>query len=162
MSLRTIRVGLFLSLLMLIAPVVSVGQEADSSEPGPLKVIVFSGGKWIFVETVEERNGSIIYQKEGGRPTAAKENSLDTRMTMEVNEALAILFDACSGEDQDLAALFDRSVIDGAVNGVASAVRSVGSSLRSLQTGYVRNSALGIVMGSAGVVLWFLSRLWQS
>ncbi len=62
----------------------------------------------------------------------------------------------------DFAALFDRSVIDGAVNGVASAVRSIGSSLRSLQTGYVRNSALGIVVGSAAVVLWFLSRLWQS
>ncbi len=62
----------------------------------------------------------------------------------------------------DLAALFDRSVIDGAVNGIATGARGVGGAFRSLQTGYVRNSALGIVIGSAGVVLWFLSRLWWS
>ncbi len=62
----------------------------------------------------------------------------------------------------DLVALFDRKVIDGVVNGIASGVRSAGEAMRGLQTGYVRNSALGIVMGSAGVVLWFLSRLWQS
>ncbi len=62
----------------------------------------------------------------------------------------------------DMAALFDRTVIDGVVNGIASAVRSAAQAMRGLQTGYVRNSALGIVMGSVGVLLWFLSRLWQS
>ncbi len=62
----------------------------------------------------------------------------------------------------DLAALFDRSVIDGFVNGIATGVRSAGQAMRGLQTGYVRNSALGIVIGSAGVLIWFLSRLWQS
>ncbi len=61
----------------------------------------------------------------------------------------------------ELAALFDRRVIDGAVNGVATAARALGTSMQSLQTGFVRNSALGIVVGSAGVVAWFLSRLWQ-
>ncbi len=61
----------------------------------------------------------------------------------------------------DLAALFDRRIIDGAVNGVATAARGLGTSMQSLQTGYVRNSALGIVVGSVAVVAWFLSRLWQ-
>ncbi len=62
----------------------------------------------------------------------------------------------------DLVAAFDRGVIDGLVNQVAVSARSIGGSLRGLQTGFVRNSALGLVIGSAGVVLWFLSRLWTS
>ena len=44
----------------------------------------------------------------------------------------------------------DKKVIDGAVNGLASAVRLGGSNLRRLQTGYVRNYALGL---AAGVVV---------
>ena len=44
----------------------------------------------------------------------------------------------------------DKKVIDGAVNGLASVVRIGGSNLRRLQTGYVRNYALGL---AAGVVL---------
>jgi NADH-quinone oxidoreductase subunit L len=46
-------------------------------------------------------------------------------------------------------ALFDNRVIDGAVNGVAVGVRYGGSQLRRLQTGYVRNYALGIAAGAA-------------
>jgi NADH-quinone oxidoreductase subunit L len=46
-------------------------------------------------------------------------------------------------------ALFDNRVIDGAVNGVAAGVRYGGSQLRRLQTGYVRNYALGIAAGAA-------------
>jgi NADH-quinone oxidoreductase subunit L len=41
----------------------------------------------------------------------------------------------------------DKKVIDGAVNGVASGVRLGGSNLRRLQTGYVRNYALGLAGG---------------
>jgi NADH:ubiquinone oxidoreductase subunit 5 (subunit L)/multisubunit Na+/H+ antiporter MnhA subunit len=53
---------------------------------------------------------------------------------------------------------FDLTVVDGAVNGLGSAVRSFGSTLRVLQTGWVRSYAAGIVAGSLGVVLWLL---WQ-
>jgi NADH-quinone oxidoreductase subunit L len=47
------------------------------------------------------------------------------------------------------AALFDNRVVDGAVNGVAAGIRYSGSQLRRLQTGYVRNYALGIAAGAA-------------
>jgi NADH-quinone oxidoreductase subunit L len=47
-------------------------------------------------------------------------------------------------------AAFDKQVIDGAVNGTGSLVRLAGREGRRLQTGYVRNYALGI---AAGVVL---------
>jgi NADH-quinone oxidoreductase subunit L len=43
----------------------------------------------------------------------------------------------------------DARVVDGAVNGVATLVRLTGGQLRRLQTGYVRNYALGIAAGTA-------------
>jgi NADH-quinone oxidoreductase subunit L len=52
----------------------------------------------------------------------------------------------------------DSKVVDGAVNGVALVVRQSGSHLRRLQTGYVRNYALGIAAGTAVLLGWFLLR----
>ena len=57
-----------------------------------------------------------------------------------------------------LAKVFDPKVIDGAVNGLGYATRSFGSTMRVLQTGWVRSYAVGIVAGALGVVLWLL---WQ-
>ncbi len=48
-----------------------------------------------------------------------------------------------------LSVLFDNRIVDGAVNGVATGVRFGGSQLRRLQTGYVRNYALGVAAGAA-------------
>jgi NADH-quinone oxidoreductase subunit L len=45
-------------------------------------------------------------------------------------------------------AAVDKAVIDGAVNGVGNLVRLAGTNLRKLQTGYVRNYALGIAAGA--------------
>jgi NADH-quinone oxidoreductase subunit L len=42
---------------------------------------------------------------------------------------------------------FDEEVVDGAVNGVGRAHRSLSQGLRRLQTGYVYNYALAIVIG---------------
>jgi NADH-quinone oxidoreductase subunit L len=44
--------------------------------------------------------------------------------------------------------VFDRKVIDGAVNGVATLVRDTGGTVRRLQTGFVRNYALAIAAGA--------------
>ncbi|MDP9404086.1 MAG: NADH-quinone oxidoreductase subunit L [Actinomycetota bacterium] len=46
------------------------------------------------------------------------------------------------------ARVVDARVIDGAVNGVASLVRAGGGQLRKVQTGYVRNYALGVAFGA--------------
>ena len=45
-------------------------------------------------------------------------------------------------------------VIDGAVNGVASVVRVTGSKVRRLQTGYVRNYALGLAAGTVALLTY--------
>ncbi len=50
----------------------------------------------------------------------------------------------------------DQRVIDGAVNGVASLLGRGGESVRRLQTGYVRNYALGLVLGVLIVVGYLL------
>jgi NADH-quinone oxidoreductase subunit L len=42
----------------------------------------------------------------------------------------------------------DAGLIDGAVNGVAAVVRAAGTRLRRVQTGYVRNYALGVAGGT--------------
>jgi len=47
---------------------------------------------------------------------------------------------------------FDRGVVDGAVNGVGSLVRTTSSKLRLAQTGYVRNYALAVAVGAAVLV----------
>jgi len=54
----------------------------------------------------------------------------------------------------DGSAAFDRDVVDGAVNGVATLVRATGERLRKVQTGYVRNYALGVVAGTVAVLGW--------
>ena len=57
-------------------------------------------------------------------------------------------------------AWFDRNVIDGAVNGVASLVRGAGSGLRTVQSGFVRSYALGMSAGVVVVLGYFLTRLY--
>ena len=52
----------------------------------------------------------------------------------------------------------DRRIIDGAVNGAAGLVRLGGGRLRRVQTGYVRNYALGVAFGAALLLGWVVLR----
>jgi NADH-quinone oxidoreductase subunit L len=52
----------------------------------------------------------------------------------------------------------DKGVIDGAVNGVAGLTALAGRWLRKLQTGYVRNYALGLAGGAAALLLYVTIR----
>ncbi|MDQ6910704.1 MAG: NADH-quinone oxidoreductase subunit L, partial [Actinomycetota bacterium] len=53
----------------------------------------------------------------------------------------------------------DKRIIDGAVNGVAGAVRFGGSRLRAVQTGYVRNYALAVAAGAVLLLAYVVSRV---
>ena len=55
-------------------------------------------------------------------------------------------------------AWFDKHVIDGAVNGVGTVVEVSSAKSRTLQTGYVRNYALGILVGAIVVCALVLSK----
>ncbi|MBW3649039.1 MAG: NADH-quinone oxidoreductase subunit L [Actinobacteria bacterium] len=54
---------------------------------------------------------------------------------------------------------FDKRIVDGAVNGVATLVREGGGRLRRVQTGFVRNYALGIAGGVVLLLAWTLARV---
>jgi NADH-quinone oxidoreductase subunit L len=56
-------------------------------------------------------------------------------------------------------AAFDKNVIDGAVNGVATGVRQGGRGLRIVQSGYLRSYALGVAVGVVGLLVYFLTRV---
>jgi NADH-quinone oxidoreductase subunit L len=50
----------------------------------------------------------------------------------------------------------DTRVIDGTVNGVATVVRETGVGFRKLQTGFVRNYVLAVVLGTAALLAYLL------
>jgi len=52
----------------------------------------------------------------------------------------------------------DEHVVDGAVNGIGKGSQAGGRLLRHLQSGYVRNYALGIGIGAVLLLGWFVSR----
>jgi NADH-quinone oxidoreductase subunit L len=56
------------------------------------------------------------------------------------------------------ARVFDQAGIDGTVNGVARVVVAWAAGMRRLQTGFVMNYALGILIGAVAAVAYFLSR----
>ena len=60
---------------------------------------------------------------------------------------------------QWVADVFDQKVIDGGVTGVARIFGAAGSGMRKLQTGLVRQYALGIAIGMAALVIWTLWRV---
>ncbi len=53
----------------------------------------------------------------------------------------------------------DGAGIDGAVNGIATAAREGGGALRRLQTGLVRNYALGIAFGTVALLVYVATRV---
>jgi NADH-quinone oxidoreductase subunit L len=57
-----------------------------------------------------------------------------------------------------LADVFDARIIDGAVNGVAWLFREAAGGLRKVQTGLVRQYALGVAIGVVVLLLWALAR----
>jgi len=58
----------------------------------------------------------------------------------------------------DAVAWFDRTIVDGAVNGAAVVVRGAAVGLRKTQTGFVRSYALAVAIGAVIVVGWLLTR----
>ncbi len=82
-----------------------------------------------------------------------------SRRAWYVDEAMAAFFGGPGRWVAQGAADFDREVIDGAVNGVAVAVREGGSGLRRLQTGNVRQYALGMAGGAALLLGFFFVRM---
>jgi NADH-quinone oxidoreductase subunit L len=55
-----------------------------------------------------------------------------------------------------ISSIFDKRIIDGAVNGIGSLVRGTAGGLRKVQTGLVRTYALWIAIGAAALLLYLV------
>ncbi len=56
-------------------------------------------------------------------------------------------------------AVVEPKVIDGAVTGVAVAVRNSAEGLRKIQSGFVRQYALAMVLGFAVIIVYLVARV---
>jgi len=74
------------------------------------------------------------------------------------DESISAFVAGPGGEAFERIAAFDRGIVDGAVNGVATLVRAGATKLRLAQSGYVRNYALGIAVGALILVGLFIGR----
>jgi len=93
------------------------------------------------------------------RPDHAALEPAALRRALYVDDA----YDAVIGRPSEAFARFaavvvDNKVIDGAVNGVGRLVRTTGGGLRRVQTGFVRQYALAIVLGAVALLAWMASR----
>ena len=76
-----------------------------------------------------------------------------------VDDAYAALFVSGGGAAAAwTAATLDQRGIDGAVNGVARITGMVAERLRPLQSGLVRWYGAVVLLGSVGLIAWFLTR----
>ena len=75
-----------------------------------------------------------------------------------IDALYSFLFGTGGGLVAAESAAIDRVVVDGAVNGLGNVVRLGGGELRKVQTGYVRNYALGIAAGTFLVLLFAVVR----
>jgi NADH-quinone oxidoreductase subunit L len=55
-------------------------------------------------------------------------------------------------------AWFDRTIIDGAINGIGAGARVSGNLVRRVQNGYVRSYALGVTIGALVLAVYMLTR----
>jgi len=54
--------------------------------------------------------------------------------------------------------IFDIKIVDGAVNGTANVIQSAGDKLRKVQTGYVQEYALSLILGAVIIIGYFIFR----
>jgi NADH-quinone oxidoreductase subunit L len=76
-----------------------------------------------------------------------------------IDRAYAAVADGAGRRLFDAVAWFDRTVIDGAVNGVGWLARGAGGGLRTAQNGLVRSYALVMAISGFALVGWVLARM---
>jgi NADH-quinone oxidoreductase subunit L len=59
----------------------------------------------------------------------------------------------------DALSWFDRTIVDGAVNGIGGLARDSGGTVRRIQNGYVRTYALAMTIGTVVLVIYILTRI---
>lgn len=98
-----------------------------------------------------------VYLRGRGNP-ASIEKTMFSRGWY-INETYADFFGGPGRLFFSAIAWFDRTIVDGAINGISTSLSAVSGALRGFQPGLVRSYAVGISAGSVLVMVWFLLRL---
>jgi NADH-quinone oxidoreductase subunit L len=78
---------------------------------------------------------------------------------MYVDSTMARVVSGPGTDSFEAAATFDKSVVDGGVNGLASITAKLGRIIQPAQSGYLRNYAVGVAAGALALVAWFITRV---
>jgi NADH-quinone oxidoreductase subunit L len=101
--------------------------------------------------------GYRVYQQHKGRPERIEQPVL--AHAWHIDETYARIIGGPGEAAFQGVADFDATVVDGAVNGVATGSRGLGTRLRGLQSGLVRGYALGVGVGAVLLLLWAVTRM---
>ncbi|MBI2524377.1 MAG: NADH-quinone oxidoreductase subunit L [Candidatus Rokubacteria bacterium] len=137
-----------------LAPVFPVEEAAHGSAVVAASVAVAVGGvllAWLMYGRRPVRAEEIAAPKHAIHSLLLHKYYVD-----ELYDALFVrpLFALCRW----CARVFDLGLIDGAVNGIGRGVVAWAQGLRRIQTGFVMNYALGMLVGAVAVVAFLLSR----
>jgi len=114
-----------------------------------------------FAATLAGLAGLIVAWFVYGKNKGAAKDKIELKILLKgwyYDSSIAAFMGGPGRKGFDAIAWFDKHVIDGAVNGVASIVRVSSDKGRTIQTGYVRNYALGLVFGAIVVGALILSK----
>jgi NADH-quinone oxidoreductase subunit L len=140
-----------------LAPVLplKVGEHASLTEFALLAVSLITALTGVFVAWLMYGRGQVDAQKIGVATNPIHKLVLNKYYVDEIYDALIVrplyrLFLWC-------AHVIDVKVIDGLVNDVAAVVVAWALALRRIQTGFVMNYALGMLLGAVAVVAFLLA-----
>lgn len=127
------------------------GSAAQNSTKWALAIIAVLGGLLAITAAFA------VYLRGKGNPEQIERK--DLAVAVHWDTALAKFMGGPGRAIFDLAAFFDRTVVDGAVNGVASIAQFTGKGLRASQSGYARQYALFITAAAGVIGLWVALRM---
>ena len=140
-----------------MAPVLpfKAGEHGGLAELALAAVSVLTALAGVFVAWLMYGRGQVDAQKIGVATNPIHRLILNKYYVDEIYDTLIVrpIYGLCLW----CARVFDVKVIDGLVNGVASAVVAWALSLRRIQTGFVMNYALGMLLGAVALVAFLLA-----
>ena len=122
-----------------------------------------TGTKWILaaiaitVALVAIASAFAVYWKGRVDPEVIENPNL--ALAVNYDKAIAAVAGGPGTAGFDQAAMFDKNVVDGAVNGVPALISGIATRARVVQSGFVRSYGLVVVLGTAALALVLLRSL---
>jgi NADH-quinone oxidoreductase subunit L len=124
---------------------------------------VGTGMKWVLaaiaiaVGLIAIASAFAVYLRGGADPETIENPNLGLAVTYD--RAIASVAGGPGTEGFERAAWFDKTIVDGAVNGVPTLISATASRARGLQSGFVRSYGLVVVLGTAALAVVLLRSL---